>query len=80
MRGGSSSGGYGIAAQPADAAEKQILDTAAGVDRYLSVPEEDGRLIRMLTESIGARNAVEIGSSTGYSEVDPIVKTNFGLQ
>lgn len=67
MRGGSSSGGYGIAAQAADAAEKQILDTAAGVDRYLSVPEEDGRLIRMLTESIGARSAVEIGSSTGYS-------------
>lgn len=67
MRGGYSAGGYGIAAQAADAAEKQILDTAASVDRYLSVPEEDGRLIRMLTESIGAKSAVEIGSSTGYS-------------
>lgn len=67
MRGAYSAGGYGIAAQPADAAEKRILDTAAQVDRYLSVPEEDGRLIRMLTEAIGAKTAVEIGSSTGYS-------------
>lgn len=67
MRGGYSSGGYGITAQAADAPEKQILDTAASVDRYLSVPEEDGRLIRMLAESIGAKTAVEIGSSTGYS-------------
>jgi len=66
-RGGSSSGGYGNAATAADAAEKKILDAAAQVERVMSVPEEDGRLIRMLTESIGAKHAVEIGSSTGYS-------------
>ena len=66
-RDGFSSGGYGNAATAADAAEKKILDVAAQVDRYLSVPEEDGRLIRLLTESIGAKQAVEIGSSTGYS-------------
>lgn len=69
-RGGSrgfSPGGYGNEAVAADAAEKKVLDAAAGVDRYLSVPEEDGRLIRILTESIGAKHAVEIGSSTGYS-------------
>lgn len=69
-RGGSrgwAAGGYGNEAVAADAAEKRILEAAAQVDRYLSVPEEDGRLIRMLTESIGARHAVEIGSSTGYS-------------
>ena len=67
MRGGFSSGGYGNAALAAGAAEKRILDVAGQVDRYLSVPEEDGRLIRMLTESMGAKSAVEIGSSTGYS-------------
>lgn len=64
---GAVSGGYGNEALAADAAEKKILAAAASVDRYLSVPEEDGRLIRMLTESIGAKHAVEIGSSTGYS-------------
>ena len=64
---GGSSAGYGNPAVAADAAEKRILDAAAGVDRYLSVPEADGRLIRMLTEAIGAKHAVEIGSSTGYS-------------
>jgi predicted O-methyltransferase YrrM len=67
QRGGFSAGGYGIEPKAADAAEKKILDAAAQVDRYLSVPEEDGRLIRLLTESIGAKTAVEIGSSTGYS-------------
>ncbi len=66
-RGGISSGGYGNAALAGDAGEKKILEVAAQVDRFLSVPEEDGRLIRMLTESIGAKQAVEIGSSTGYS-------------
>ena len=66
-RGGYGGAGYGNASLGADAAEKRVLDVAAQVDRYLSVPEEDGRLIRMLTESIGAKNAVEIGSSTGYS-------------
>ena len=48
-------------------AEKRILDVAAQVERYLSVPPEDGRLIRILTEAAGAKRAVEIGTSTGYS-------------
>jgi predicted O-methyltransferase YrrM len=34
---------------------------------YLSVPAEDGRALRLLTEAIGAKNVVEIGTSTGYS-------------
>lgn len=34
---------------------------------YLSVPEEDGKALRILAESTGARNVVEIGTSTGYS-------------
>lgn len=54
----------------ASPAERRILDVLDDVylnHRYLSVPEEDGRLLRLLAESSGARNAVEIGTSTGYS-------------
>lgn len=50
--------------------EQRILDTLAAVyrnHRYLSVPQEDGRLLRVLAESIGARQVVEVGTSTGYS-------------
>jgi predicted O-methyltransferase YrrM len=52
-------------------AERKIL---AVLDRmvkshqtYLSVPAEDGRALRLLTEAIGAKNVIEIGTSTGYS-------------
>jgi caffeoyl-CoA O-methyltransferase len=31
------------------------------------VPEQDGRLLRVLAASIGARHVVEIGTSVGYS-------------
>lgn len=34
---------------------------------YLNVPAADGRTLRILTESAGAKNVVEIGTSTGYS-------------
>jgi predicted O-methyltransferase YrrM len=61
------SGGLGNAPLAKDAAEKRILETAEQVPRRMNVPLEDGRLIRMLTESIGAKRAVEIGTSTGYS-------------
>jgi len=50
--------------------ERRILAVIEDVyrnHRYLSVPEEDGRLLRVLAESGGARHAVEIGTSTGYS-------------
>jgi predicted O-methyltransferase YrrM len=45
----------------------QVLDDVYRSHRYLSVPEEDGRLLRILAESIGARHVVELGTSTGYS-------------
>ena len=32
-----------------------------------NVPAEDGRLLRVLTEAIGAKNVVEIGTSNGFS-------------
>ena len=50
--------------------EKRVLEVLADVyrnQRYLSVPEEDGRLLRVLAESIGAKHVVEVGTSTGYS-------------
>jgi predicted O-methyltransferase YrrM len=52
------------------AEEKRVLAVLEDVyrnHRYLSVPEEDGRLLRILTESVGARHVVELGTSTGYS-------------
>lgn len=33
----------------------------------MSVPEDDGRILRLLAESLGAKNVVEIGTSVGYS-------------
>jgi predicted O-methyltransferase YrrM len=52
-------------------AEKRILSVldemrAAG-RTYLSVPPEDGKALRLLTEAAGAKTVVEIGTSTGYS-------------
>ena len=54
------------------AAEKKILAVLneMGKDRnrrYLSVSQSDGRLFRQLTETAGAKNVVEVGTSTGYS-------------
>ena len=43
---------------------KDMRDTGK---TYLSVSEEKGRMLRLLTEAIGARHVVEIGTSTGYS-------------
>ena len=55
-----------------DDAEKKIL---AGLEkmregpRYANVSTADGRLLRQLTEAIGAKRVVEIGTSTGESAV-----------
>ncbi len=53
------------------AAETRIL---AVLDRmvkshetYLSVPIQDGKVLRLLTEATDAKHVVEIGTSTGYS-------------
>lgn len=55
-------------------AEQNILDVLA--DMYLNqrrgmmnVQPEDGRLLRLLTEAIGAKHIVEIGTSNGYSGI-----------
>jgi predicted O-methyltransferase YrrM len=35
----------------------------------MSVPADDGRILRVLTESLDARHVVELGTSVGYSGV-----------
>ncbi len=55
---------------PKDENEKKvlgILDDILENQRYRNVPPEDGRLLRLLAETMNAKNVVEIGTSTGYS-------------
>lgn len=57
---------------PKSPAEEAILTVLQDLDKnqrrgMLNVPIEDGRLLRILTESIGAKHVVEIGTSNGYS-------------
>ncbi len=35
----------------------------------MNVPMEDGRILRLLTEAVGAKHVVEIGTSNGYSGI-----------
>ena len=57
--------------QSATEKEKRILAVidrmAKSHETYLSVPEQDGKALRLLTEAIKAKHVVEIGTSTGYS-------------
>jgi len=52
-------------------AEKTILAVIDGMAKshqtYLNVPIQDGMALRLLTEATGAKNVIEIGTSTGYS-------------
>ncbi|HYE24118.1 MAG TPA: class I SAM-dependent methyltransferase [Clostridia bacterium] len=52
-------------------AEKRILGVIDDARRsgrvHLEVPDTDGRMLRVFAESINAKEAVEIGTSTGYS-------------
>jgi predicted O-methyltransferase YrrM len=57
---------------PGNEAERRILEVIADYDRTqrsgsLSVPFEDGHLLRILAASSGATRIVEIGTSYGYS-------------
>ena len=54
-------------------AEKKILaeldDILKTHEVYANVPPADGRMLRLLAETTGAKNVVEIGTSTGYSGI-----------
>ena len=57
-----------------DSAEKKILGVLDDLDRNqrrgnMNVPKDDGRLLRILTETVGAKRVVEIGTSNGYSGI-----------
>jgi caffeoyl-CoA O-methyltransferase len=69
-------GGQSFTAQtlPKNDAEKKILAVLDDMERNerggsMSVPAQDGRILRVLTEAIGAKHIVEIGTSVGYSGV-----------
>jgi predicted O-methyltransferase YrrM len=52
--------------------EKRILDVLEGMcqdehSALLSVPPEDGRILRVFAESMDAKHVVEIGTSNGYA-------------
>lgn len=57
-----------------DEEEKKILavlnDMRTNQSRgMMNVPQEDGRLLRVLTETVGAKHVVELGTSNGYSGI-----------
>jgi caffeoyl-CoA O-methyltransferase len=55
---------------PKDEAEKKILDVLEEMRQQglgISVPRDDGRLLRILAESINAKSVVELGTFHGYS-------------
>ena len=57
---------------PKDGNEKKILgilDDILATQRFRNVPPQDGRFLRITTESMNAKNVVEIGTSTGYSGI-----------
>jgi predicted O-methyltransferase YrrM len=73
-------GGRGFSAAPqypptaVNEEEKKILSVLNDMDRNqrggnMNVPVEDGRILRMLTEAVGAKHVVEIGTSNGYSGI-----------
>jgi len=59
---------------PNDDAEKRILAVLDNMDKNerrgnMNAPKADGRLLRLLAETTGAKHVVEIGTSTGYSSI-----------
>ena len=70
FQGGGSS--FSVAPIAKTEAEKKILPVLDDMNKNqrggnMNIPEADGRLMRLLTESLGAKNVVEIGTSNGYS-------------
>lgn len=66
---------FGFTASPGAATdgpdEERILNTLEEMQRtgrtYLSISEQTGRMLRVVTEASNARHVVEVGTSTGYS-------------
>lgn len=64
---------FASATLPKDDHEGKILKTLEEIarkqGRMMNVPTADGRLLRLLAETIGAKNVVEIGTSNGVSAI-----------
>jgi caffeoyl-CoA O-methyltransferase len=58
-----------LAKDPVEKRAIEVLDDIARNQSYYNVTREDGRLLRVFVESIGARRVIEIGTSTGYSGI-----------
>jgi predicted O-methyltransferase YrrM len=74
MRGGRREPAGEAAPIPKTEAEQKILSVLDDMHRnqrggMMNVPPEDGRLLRLLTEAVGAKHVVEIGTSNGYSGI-----------
>ncbi|MHB8973572.1 MAG: O-methyltransferase [Pirellulaceae bacterium] len=57
---------------PQDAREEQALAALEEMTRgqwHLNVTTREGRVLRQLTEAVGAKRVVEIGTSSGYSTI-----------
>ncbi len=55
-------------------AEQKILNVLDDMNKTsdrgtMSVPREDGRFLRLMSEAIGAKHVVELGTSHGYSGI-----------
>ncbi len=57
---------------PNNDGERRALQVLADIrrnQRHFNISQENGRLLRVLAEAIGAKHVVEIGTSTAYSGV-----------
>lgn len=73
-RGGYPGGMFSSPILPKSDREKAVLAVLEDMDRNqrrgsMSVPMEDGRILRLFAESIRATNVVEVGTSVGYSAI-----------
>jgi len=71
-RPGGETASFETAPVPKSEAEKNILGVLADMHAnqsrgMMNVPPEDGRLLRLFAEAVGAKHVVEIGTSNGYS-------------
>ena len=64
------SAGLPVSADDLTPAIQQLLNSIRAADQgQLAVSEEDGRFLRVLVASTGARSVLEIGAASGYSAI-----------
>ena len=71
---GDRSGMFSSSLLPKSDREKSVLAVLEDMNRTqrrgsMSVPMDDGRILRVLAEATGSKNVVEIGTSVGYSAI-----------